>query len=138
MSTYPHVFLLSLADDLTISPDDGLVARRGTRATLLCVYKPNNVQQIGWGVLRNGQPNVLFSVNSTDTNIYFSPDTHSLIFEPVMPSHAGNYYCTVSLTGNVAQDQYSSTVELIVFGKHDMILVVNVTLYLCLQRSRIL
>ena len=103
---------------MTISPDDRLVARLGARASFSCMYKPSSVQQIGWGVLRNGQPNIIFVVNNTDTDIYFSPDTHSLIFEPVMSSHEGRYYCLVSLTNNAMQDLYSSSVGLIIFGKH--------------------
>jgi len=111
---------LSVADALIISPERALVARPGREATLSCVYRPNGGLDISWGVLRNGQPNFIFpniSDRVSDSNIYYSESTHSLIFSPVQPSHAGRYFCSVALNQNPADDEYSYPVELVVFGK---------------------
>jgi len=111
---------LSVADALAISPERALVARLGREATLSCVYKPNDRLDISWGVLRNGQPNFIFPNTSDrvpDSNIYYSKSTHSLIFSPVQASHVGRYYCSVALTQDPADDEYSYPVELVVFGK---------------------
>ena len=106
---------------MTISPERTLVARPGREATLSCVYKPDNRPDIiGWGVLRNGQPNYIFPNTSgqvPDSDIYYSVGSHSLIFSPVQASHAGRYYCFVAITQNPVDDEYSHPVELIVFGK---------------------
>jgi len=135
MSTYPHVFIYSLAD-LIISPEERLIARRNSRAVLSCVYQPNPSQAIGWGVFRGGQRNVIFPVNTTD--MYFPPDTRSLIFDPVTTFHAAEYYCSATLNQNVSLDQFSSAVKLIVFGKHNIILTSTMMLYFYLQRHQIL
>ena len=112
---------MSVADDLTISPERTLVARPGREATLSCVYKPDNSPNIiGWGVLRTGQPNYIFPNTSDrvpDSNIYYSKGGHSLIFSPVQASHAGRYYCFVAIGMDPVDDVYSHPVELVVFGK---------------------
>jgi len=129
------LFIYCLADDLIINPEERLIARRNSRAVLSCVYQPNPSQAIGWGVLRNGQPNVIFPINTTD--MYFALDTRSLIFDPVTIFHAAEYYCSAALNQNASLDQFSSAVKLIVFRKHNIILTNNMMLYLCLQRHQI-
>jgi len=114
-----HVNLLTshfycLAPDVIISPESGsLVARRGARATLSCVYRPNSDLFVTWGRLINGQPEIIFATNTTDT--FFT--SRSLIFDPVSTLHTGRYYCFVPLNPDPSMDQYSSIVDLIVFGK---------------------
>ena len=121
----------SIADDFNISPDE-IVAPIGDSAEISCLYKPAPIRLLQWGVVRNGVPFIIIPDNTTN-NIKVSLDKRTLIFDPVIQSQEGNYYCWLPLT--ITRNVYSRIVPFTILRKSIIhIHVFNNTLYTYLNQ----
>jgi len=83
----------------------------GDVATITCLYKPMPDRRISWSVIKFGYSSVIES-GSAPRNIKVSNDTKTLIFDPIIQSDGGNYFCWAPVTQ--LDDIFSKVVPLII------------------------